>query len=76
MENALPSYFPPDLLFIVTFASADISFFTNFLNFIQHMYEKNIFVTNFPFLTDSLISPTPLQPQSAKHDKSFLLILP
>ena len=90
MKNTLPFYIVFQVLkvllcrishqifyFFIAFTSADISFFTNFLNFIQHyIYEKKIFVTNFPFLMDSLISATPIRPQSAKQDKSFLLLLP
>ena len=71
--------------FILAFTSADqqISFSTNFLNSIQYYLKKRIFVRNFPFIRDSLNPPeTPIppppnsQPTSAKHYKSFLLVLP
>ena len=54
---------PLDLLFLVVFilafTSADIVFH-NFLELHSILSEKKIFVTNFPFLTDSLKHPTPL----------------
>ena len=44
------------------------------------MSEKNIFVMNFPFLTDLLRPPlaprTPEQSKYANRDKSFLSMLP
>ena len=55
------------------------SFFTNFQNFTQHqLSERKIFITNFPFITDSSkpsIPPALKGAKSAKHDKSFLLML-
>ena len=48
---------PPDFLFLVVLYQLlhqQMSFSTNFLSFIQYYLKKNIFVTNFSFLTDSL----------------------
>ena len=62
-------------LFLLDFPSAGI-IFLKFLELHSTVSEKNIFITNFPFLTDLLRPPTPLQPKSTKHDKSFLSMLP
>ena len=54
---------PPDLLFLV-FISFNIrryNFFCKFLELHSTMSDKKIFVTNVPFLTDSL-KPLPLHP--------------
>ena len=59
---------PPDPLFLTVLYQLihqQISFSKNFLNFIQH-YLKKRFVTNFPFLTDSLKPLTP-HPLTAKY---------
>ena len=53
---------PPDLhffLFLLDFPSAGI-IFQKFLALYSTISEKNIFVTNFPFLTDLLRPPNPL----------------
>ena len=73
---------PLDLLFFLIF----IRFYINRYHFSQiftrhsALSERKIFVTNFPFLTESLKPPSqphPLkQPKSTKRDKGFLLILP
>ena len=58
--------------------------FHKFLELHSKSFEKKkMFVTNFPFLTDSLKPPLPpppppiiSPPQSAKRDKGFLSMLP
>ena len=47
-----------DLYFLVFYVSFCISRY-HFKNFIQHDQKRRIFVTNFPFLTDSLKLPQP-----------------
>ena len=47
------------LLFLLAFTSANI-IFHKFLKLHSALSEKNIFVTNFPFLTDLLKPPNPL----------------
>ena len=51
---------PLDLLFLVAFISFYISRY-HFSQLHSTLSEKKIFVTNFPFLTDSPKVPTPLQ---------------
>ena len=58
------------LLFLLGFTLADM-IFHKFLELHSTLSEKKIFVTSFPFLTDSL-KPS----KSAKCDKCFLLMLP
>ena len=66
---------PLHLLFLVRFHISRYHF-SLFLE-LHTTCERKIFVTNFPFLTDSLnLPPTPLMAKSAKHDKSFLSMLP
>ena len=48
------------LLFLLAFTSADI-IFHKFLELHSTLSENNVFVTNFPFITDSLKLP-PLPP--------------
>ena len=52
---------PPDLLFLVVFISFYISrcHFSQFFRTAFNINRKKIFVTNFPFLTDSLNPPPP-----------------
>ena len=50
--------FQPLAAVISFFTHQQITFFTNFLNFIQS--EKKIFIINFPFLKDSLKPLAPL----------------
>ena len=45
-------------MFLLAFTSADI-IFHNILELHSTLTDKKIFVTNFPFLTDS-VNPTPL----------------
>ena len=52
------------LLLLLAFTSSDIIFHT-FLELHSTLSEKKIFVTNFPFLKDSLKPPTPLKVTSA-----------
>ena len=47
------------MLFLLAFISADIIFHT-FLELHSTLFEKKIFVSNFPFLMDSLKPPTTL----------------
>ena len=47
------------LLFLLAFISADIIFHT-FLELHSTLFEKKIFVSNFPILMDSLKPPTTL----------------
>ena len=51
----------PDLLFVVAFISFYISryHFHKFLELYSTLSEEKIFVTNFPFLADSLKPPRP-----------------
>ena len=61
---------------MLAFTSADIIFY-KLLELHASLSEKKIFVTNFPFLTDSLKPPhPPYRPKSAKRDKGFLSMLP
>ena len=45
------------MLLLLAFTSADIDFY-KFLEIYSTLSEKKIFLTNFPFLTDSLKHPT------------------
>ena len=57
------------LLFYISFYISEY----HLQNFIQHYQKKRIFVTNFPFLTDSLKHPQPSKrSKSAKCDKFFV----
>ena len=67
------------MLFLLASTLADIIFY-EFLELNSTLSEKNNFVTNFLFLTDSLKLPHlhPLnteQPKSTNRDKSFLSML-
>ena len=68
-----------DLLFLLVFISFYISryhFSQVFRTSFNIIWEK-IFVTNFPFLMDSLkLLYTLIAPKSTKHDKCFWSILP
>ena len=58
------------LLFLLALASVDI-ISHKFSELHSTLSEKKIFVTNFPFLTDSLKPPSQ-QPKSAKRNKSLV----
>ena len=58
--KAIRSYF---FLSLLAFISADIIF----QKYLKSHSEKNIFITNFPFLTNSLTPPTPISTPSHPH---------
>ena len=58
-----------DLLFLVVF----ISFYISRYHFFTQNYLKKIFVTNFPFLRDSL-DPTPLPPTHPLNSRNPLSV--
>ena len=61
---------------MLAFTSADIIFY-KLLELHASLSEKKIFVTNFPFLTDSLKPPHPLTGQNPLSvTKVFLSMLP
>ena len=61
---------------MLAFTSADIIFY-KLLELHTSLSEKKIFVTNFPFLTDSLKPPHPLTGQNPLSvTKVFLSMLP
>ena len=49
--------------------------FFKFLELHSALFEKKIFVTNFPFSSDYLKPPPPQQPKSTNRDKSFMSML-
>ena len=54
------------MLLLLAFTSADIDFY-KFLELYSTLSEKKIFLTNFPFLTDSLKHPTTPPPAPYPH---------
>ena len=72
---------PSDYLFLVVFISINIiGIICKFVELHSTTTDQNIFVTNFPFLTDSLNPPhpTPLTAKNplAKHAKSCFFYAP
>ena len=58
------------LLFLLTFTSSADIIFHKFLELHSALSEKKIFVTNFPFLTDSL-KPQPPHPLNSQNPLSL-----